>query len=118
MKNILVVLGLLLPAFLKAQDLNKEVNELHQWIVQSEQVQLTDSVMHLVKLECQEKQIPDIMLQRNMAFLKILFNPAFDLKTRIRIADVILERFEETPGKLPLDLIRTTKRFLILNASK
>ena len=107
-----------MPAFLQAQDMNQEVNQLHACLVQSEKVQLSDSVMNLIQQECASKQISERNLQRNLSFFKMLFNPEFDTHTRIKIANIIIGRFEETPEKIPLDLVRNTKRYLIQKTTK
>lgn len=118
MKKLLCIVCFLMPAFLQAQDMNQEVNQLHAWLVQSEKVQLSDSVMNLIQQECASKQISERNLQRNLSFFKMLFNPEFDTHTRIKIANIIIGRFEETPEKIPLDLVRNTKRYLIQKTTK
>jgi hypothetical protein len=111
MRKLFYLILLLIPFGACAQ-MNQEVNEIHSWLSQSEQVILGDSISNLLHEECKLKGIDEMTFNRNQIFLKALCNPKFDKPTRIRIADMIITRFQETPQKLPLDFVLLTKQRL------
>lgn len=101
----------LLSKTLPAQ-LPTKLSVVDNWIQKSEQVVLTDSVLYEIRQESKQKQIPDKIMNKNMIYFRMLFNPQFSKKEQNSIADYILEVFSGYDNQFATELVRRTKAHL------
>lgn len=109
--TLLSILFILLSKTLPAQEkVNWSVVD--NWIQQSETVQLSDSVTYLIRQESKLKNIPDKVMNKNIIYFRMLFNPAFSTEQKIRISDYVLEVFSGFENQFPTELVKQTKAYL------
>lgn len=107
--RILLFLLFLFPLELWAQN-NVEVNEISSWFTSSENVEIPSEVKKLVRDAVAEQHIPENVMEKNMIFIKAFFNPSFDLKKKIIIANYIEQHFKDYPQVFPMALLYDYKK--------
>lgn len=98
--------------------MNKELNELTEWFIASDRVQIPDSVKIEISEECKQKGIDRMTYDRNSGLLRMFFNEELSIDKRVKIADYILLNYSEKPYRIPIDLVAETKRKLLLQLVK
>ncbi len=105
--KLIVLFFLCSPLVGKAQ--KYETQKMEAWYFSSEKVVLSDSVLIEVKNETLRKGIPQKVANKNLIYIKMLFNNALTREERILVADFILDSFKSFENQFYTNLVEKTK---------
>jgi hypothetical protein len=119
MKNlILLLLTILLSGFCHGQQ-KISTERLKELFAQSEEVNFSKKIQDELKDFSVRQDVDVRILNKNMIYIKTMYNQNISAAERILLCDMILNQFDRNmPGKsisFPLDMVKNLKQELLQN---